>query len=79
MLDLDFPQTVRRDLLLDRRATVIQELLEVLFGSFKIVPGQRVISQPDFFSHTYAFSLCGAPWNHIRKAASHGRCGRAML
>ena len=51
LLGVNLPQAVPRNLLLQRRAAMIQQLLKVLFRGLHIVLGQGCIPQANFFSH----------------------------
>jgi hypothetical protein len=51
LLSLNFPQAVPRNLLLQRCAAMVQQLLKVLFRGFYIVLSQGCIPQTNFFSH----------------------------
>jgi hypothetical protein len=54
LLGLNLPQAVPRNLFLNRRAALVQQVLKVLFRGLYIILRQGCIPQADFFSHARA-------------------------
>jgi hypothetical protein len=57
LLCLNLPQTVRRNLFLQGRTAMVQQLLKVPLRRLDIVLCERLIPQTNFFSHACASLL----------------------